>query len=111
MNTVLSLGIIITSFIILYFAYFTKSELAKLIVYILLAGILTRSLFSILSGIDFLDFLRNAFNVLRSLVIFIEIVLIAFLMFFKFSKKNNIVFKVATILLLVFLLLVELDVF
>ena len=109
MDIILHLGIVVASLIILYFAYFMKSELAKLIVFVILGAFLVGDLLGILAGIDFLDFLRNAFNLLRTWVVFVEIALIAFLVNFKIKNKSSIL-KITAIVLLVLLILVEFDI-
>lgn len=111
MVTILHLGIVVASLIILYFAYFLKSELAKLIVFILLGAILVSDFLGILAGIDLLDFLRDAFNLLKTFVIFIELALIVFLVFFKMKTKSSSVLKITAVVLLVLLLLVEFNIF
>lgn len=111
MDTIMHLGIVIASLIILYYAYFMKSELAKLIVFVILGAILIGDLLGILAGISFLEFLRNAFTTIRSLIIYIEIILIVFLTFFKLKGKHSLVLRISTIVLLVLLLLVEFNLF
>jgi len=108
MNTVLQIFIVIASLIILYFAYFMKNELAKLIVFVILGAILIGNFLGILAGIQFLDFLGNIFNILGSVIVFIEVAIIIFLMFFKFKGKATLVLKVATVVLVVLLVTVEL---
>jgi len=111
MNNILHLGIVFASLIILYFAYFMKVELAKLIVFVILGAILIGEFLGILAGIQLIDFLRDAINLLRTLVVFLEIAFIVFLMFYKFKTKNNSILKITTIVLVVLLLIVELNIF
>jgi hypothetical protein len=111
MNSIFHLGIVVASLIILYFAYFTKNELAKLIVFVLLGAILIGELLGILAGIQFLDFLGDIFNLLKTLVFFVEIAIIIFLMFFKYKIKNNSILKITIIVLLVLLVIVEANIF
>jgi hypothetical protein len=111
MDIILQLGIVISSLIILYYAYFKKSVLAKLIVFVLLGAILVSNFLGLLGQVDFLDFLDNAFNVLKSFIIFIEIGLNIFLVFFKMKEKHTSVLKITTIVLIVLLLLVEFNIF
>lgn len=111
MDIIVRLGIVVSSLIILFFAYFKKSELAKLIVFVLLGTILVSRFWGILGQIDFLNFLDNAFHALDSVIIFIEIGLIVFLVFFKMKEKHTSALKIAAIVLVVLLLLVALNIF
>lgn len=111
MDVILHLGIVIASSIILYFAYFTKNKLATLISFVILAAILLAEFLGILAGIQFIDFLRDAFNSIKGLIIYVQIGLIIFLSFFKFKETKSSILGITIIVLVVLLLIVELQIF
>jgi len=101
--------------VIIFFAYVKKETLPKLVTLIILASIAVsmalNAFAGIISGIDFLNFLENALKTLASLVVYLEIGLIIFVMFFSQHKTKITLLKVAIIGYMVLVLLLALGVF
>ena len=101
MDIVFNLLILVTSIIILVFAYFKKSELGKLIIFILFAAMLLGEFLGVLADIAFLDFLVDFFNQIKSFIVIVEIILIVIVTFFRGKQKPTRILFAAVIILLV----------
>ena len=94
--------VLVTSIIILVYAYFKGSDLGKLIIYILFAAVLLSEFIGILVDISIFDFLANLLNQVKGLIPLLEIILIVIVTFFKGKNKpNRILFSAIIILLAV----------
>ena len=90
---------------IVFFAFTTKDALSKLVTFVILASIgltmVLSGLAGLISGVDFLNFLESIFRTLADLVVFVEIVLIIFLLFFSKNKTKIMLLKIVIILYVV----------
>ncbi len=100
--------------VILFFAYTTKNKLASYVAYIILAAIALsmalNGLVGLISGVDFLSFLVDILNMINSIIIFVELGLIIYLVFISKLKNKNTILKVTIIVYVVLSLLVEFNV-
>lgn len=100
--------------LIVFFAFMKKDMLPKLLSYTILASIALSMAFSGLAGliadIDFLNFLESIFRTLADIVVFLEISVIIFLLFFSKFKTKFMLLKVVTIIYVVLTLLLALGV-
>lgn len=114
-NSLFLLIIAASIIIVLIFAYTSKNKLASYVAYIILASMAISMAFNGLSGIiadiDFLSFLESFFRFLNDIIVFIEIGLILFLLFFTKHKSNIILLKVAIITYVILTLVIELNIF
>ena len=115
MENVISIIIALAALTVLFFAYTTKSKLARTVSYIILASVLLTQalggLANLISDIEFLNFLEQLFRGVNGLIVFIEVGLIIFVTFFyKFGTKNPLL-KGAIIVYAVLVVLVEFGVF
>ncbi len=101
--------------LILLFAYMKKSNLAKLTAFVILAayalGMALSGLAGLISDVDFLSFLVDVFRFLATLVVFVEIGVILYLLLLSKHKTKIMFLKVTIIVYVVIRLLVELNVF
>jgi len=99
---------------ILFFAYFTKNKLATHVVYVILAAYAITMAFSgmasLIRDVDFLSFLVSFLNFLNDLIVFIEIGVIIFLLFFSTFKSKIMALKVIIIVYAVLSLLLALNI-
>ena len=108
--------IIATSILlIVFFAYIKKDTLPKLVTFTILASIaLTMALSGLaglISGVDFLNFLESIFRSLADLVVYVELGLIIFLLFFSKYKTKISLLRIAIIVYVVTKLLLAFGVF
>ena len=100
---------------IVFFAYMKKDTLPKLVSYIILASIALTMTFAgfagLISDVDFLNFLESIFRTLADLVVFVEIVVILFLLFFSKNKTKIMILKVAIIIYVILTALLAFGVF
>lgn len=101
MFDVMNVLIILASLTILYFAYFKKSEIGKLSVYVLFAAQLLQRFFTYLSRIAIFDFLRDILTTASQLVIYGEIVLLIVLLFLKLKTPTNKYYRMSLVALIV----------
>jgi len=101
--------------VILFFAYNKKDTLPKLVSFIILASIaLSMALTGfagLISDVNFLDFLETIFRALAGLVVYVEIGLIIFLLFFSKYKTKVMLLKLAIIIYSVLTILLAFNVF
>lgn len=101
MNFILDFFIVLASLVVLYFAYFKKSELGKLSIYVIFASMLLQSLFSSMMTVSFFDFLDKIYGTLGTFVIYGEIILLVLLVLTRLKKASNKYFKISLIFLIV----------
>ncbi len=101
--------------VIVVFAYIKKDMLPKLISYVILSSIALSMILSglagLISGVDFLNFLESIFRTLADLVIYLEVGIIIFLLFFSKFKTKITLLKVVIIVYVVLTLLLAFGVF
>jgi len=98
--------------VIVYFAYVKKDTLPKLVTLIILASIAAAMALSALAGLlSAIDFLENALKTLAGLIVYLEIGLLVFVMFFSKHKTKISLLKAAIIVYMVLVLLMALGVF
>jgi len=101
--------------IIVFIAFVKKDTLPKLVSYTILASIALSMAFSgfagLIANVDFLNFLESIFRFLADIVVFLEIGIIVFLLFFSKFKTKVILLKVVIIIYVVLTLLLEFGVF
>jgi hypothetical protein len=101
--------------LIIFFAYMKKDTLPKLVTYIILSSIALSmaltGLAGLISGVDFLIFLVSIFRGLADLVVYVEIGLIIFILFFSKYKTKIDLLKIVIIVYLVLKLLLAFGVF
>lgn len=99
---------------ILFFAFMTKNKLASNVSYVILAAIAVsmalRGLVGLIIDVDFLSFLVSILRFLNDLVIFFEIGLIVYFLFFTGHKNKVMLVKVAIIVYAVLSLLIEFNI-
>ena len=109
LNELARIIIAVSILFIVFFAYIKKDKLPTLVTYVILSSIaLTMALgglAGLISGVDFLSFLESIFRTLRDLIVFIEIGLIIFLLFFTKHKTKIMALKVVIIVYILFKLL------
>ena len=115
LNELIRIIIAASILLIIFFAYMKKDTLPKLVSYVILASIaITMGLSGfagLISGVDFLSFLVNIFRTLASLVVYFEIGLIVFLLFFSKFKTKISLLRIAIIIYVVLRLLLAFGVF
>jgi hypothetical protein len=109
LNELARIIIAVSILFIVFFAYIKKDTLPKLVTYVILSSIaLTMALSGLaglISGVDFLSFLVSILRTLGDLVVFVELGLIIFLLFFTKHKTKIMPLKVVIIVYVVFKLL------
>ena len=101
MDSILGLVVLVTSVIVLYFAFFKGSDLGKLILFILFSAILLGDFISLLSSIALFDFIQDFFSQLSGFIVIAEIILIVIVTFVKRSSKPVKPLYITIIILLV----------
>jgi hypothetical protein len=101
--------------VIIFFAYMKKDTLPKLVTYIILTSIALAMALNgfagLISDIEFLNFLENLFRSISGLIIYVELGLIIFLLFFSKHKTKITVLKVVIIIYVVLKLLLAFGIF
>jgi hypothetical protein len=114
-NEILRIVLALSILVIVFFAYMKKDSLPKLVTYTILSSIALSMALSGLAGliadIEFLNFMENIFRTLSDLVVYVEIGLIIFLLFFTKHKTKIAVLKVIIIVYIVVKLLLVFGVF
>ena len=100
MDYVINSFVVIASTVVLYFAFFKKSELGKLSVYVIFASILLQQLIGIMFDWSLFNFIDDVLSFLLTFVIYAEVVLLIVLLLtrLKTCKKE---LKIALIVLIV----------
>lgn len=115
MNSLMEIVIAGSIAFILFFAFTTKSKLARYVVYTILAayalGMALSGMIGVIDGVDFLAFLVSFLEFLRSLIVFVELGIIIFLLFLSKFKTKVMILKVAIIVYVVFTLVLEFNLF
>jgi len=113
--SIIQIVIAVLALIVLFYAYFKNSPLAKISAFVILAAILLAQLFAgfagLISGVDFLNFLESIFRGIAGLVIYAELVVLIILVFFSKYKTKDALLKWSIIVYTILVLLVELNVF
>jgi hypothetical protein len=114
-NQIAQIIVAVSIFIIVFFAYLEKDRLPKLVSYTILASIAItmalNGLAGLISGVDFLNFLESIFRTMADFVVFLEIGLIIFLMFFSKHKTKITLLKVFIIIYIIFTLILRFGLF
>jgi len=101
--------IALTILFIVFFAYMKKDMLPKLVTYTILTSIALSMALSgfagLISDVDFLSFLVRIFRTLADLVVYVEVALIVFLLFFSKFKSKTMLLKVVIMVYVVLTLL------
>ncbi len=115
LNSLFLLIVAVSILFILFFAFMTKNKLASYVSYTILASIaITMALngmAGIIADVDFLSFLVRFFQFLSDIIVYIELGLIVFLLFFSKHKSKNMLLKVAIIVYVIFTLLLTFNLF
>lgn len=92
--------VVIASIVVLFFAFFKKSELGKLSIYVIFASMLLQELFGIMVDWSLFSFITNFLNSILPFIIYGEIILLIVLLVsrLKNCKKE---LKIALIALIV----------
>lgn len=101
MNFIINVLVVLASLVILYYAYFKKSELGKLSIYVIFGSILLQELLSVLTTIALFDFLRDIVGTVTTFVVYGEILLLVLLVVTRLRKASNKYFKISLIFLIV----------
>ena len=101
MQFVIDLLVVLATLMILFYAYFKKSELAKLSVYVIFASILLRELLGLLNTVAIFDFISSIYNSITTFVVYGEIILLLILVISRLKKASNKYFKISLIFLIV----------
>lgn len=101
MDFVINLLVVLASLVILYYAYFKKSELGKLSIYVIFGSILLRDLLSVLTTLDFFGFLKEVLGTVTTFVLYGEILLLVLLVITRLRKTSNKYFKISLIFLII----------
>lgn len=115
MDSLLQIFVAVAIGFILFFAYMTKNKLASYVSYTILAAYALSMAFNgmmgMINSIDFLSFLESFIRFLNDLVVFVEIGVILFLLFLSKYKSKIMILKVAIIVYVVLVLLLEFNLF
>ncbi|AIO19364.1 hypothetical protein KQ51_01488 [Candidatus Izimaplasma bacterium HR1] len=111
MNFVINLLVVLTSLVILFYAFFKKSELGKYSVYVIFGSMLLQELLSVLTTLALFDFLRDILGTVTTFVVYGEIILLIFLVITRLRKSSNKYFKIALVFLIVLKVLQVLGLF
>lgn len=100
MDYVINSFVVIASTVVLYFAFFKKSELGKLSVYVIFASILLQQLIGIMFDWSLFNFIDDVLSFLQTFVVYAEVILLIVLLLTKLKtcKKE---LKIALIVLIV----------
>lgn len=101
MDFVVNLLVVIATLVILFYAYFKKSELGKYSVYVIFGSILLQELLSVLTTVALFDFLRDILGTVTTFVVYGEIILLVLLVIARLRKSSNKYFKISLIFLIV----------
>lgn len=93
--------IVLSSLYILYYAYFKKSELGKLSVYVIFASLLLQEFLGYASTVSLFDFSTTLIGQIQTFVIYGEIVLLILLAVTRLKKSSNKYLKISLIVLIV----------
>ncbi len=114
-DSLLQIVIAASIFMILFFAFMTKSKIAKFVVYTILAAVAAsmalNGLAGLISDVDFLSFLENFIRLLSDIVVYVELGVIIFLLLVSKFKTKILFLKVAIIVYVVLTLLLALGIF
>lgn len=111
MDFVINLLVVLASLVILFYAYFKKSELGKYSVYVIFGSMLLQELLQVLITLSLFDFLRDIFSTVTTFVVYGEIILLVILVIARLRKSSNKYFKIALIFLIVLKILQVLGLF
>lgn len=93
----------------------TKNKLARVVSYTILASIAIsmalNGMAGIIADVDFLSFLVRFFQFVSDIIVYVELGLIVFLLFFSKHKSKIMLLKVAIIVYVIFTLVIELNIF
>lgn len=101
MDYIVNVLVVVASLVVLFFAYFKKSELGKLSVFVIFSALLLQSLIGILVDWALFDFIVDFLNSLSTIVVYAELVLLIILLVTRYKKAN----KALNISLLVLIIL------
>jgi hypothetical protein len=101
--------------VIIFFAYMKKDMLPRLVTYTILASIALAMALNgfagLISDIEFLNFLESIFRTISGLIVYVEIGLILFLLFFSKHQTKVTLLKVVIIIYVVLKLLLAFGIF
>ncbi|MFP4478030.1 MAG: hypothetical protein ACOC2U_01885 [bacterium] len=101
--------------IILIFAFMSKNKLASVVSYTILASYaLTMALggmAGLIADVSFLNFLESFIRFLSDIVVFVELGIIIFLLFFSKYKSKDMVLKVVIIVYVLLTFLMAINIF
>jgi hypothetical protein len=98
--------IVVTSLIILYFAYVKNSNLGRLSIFVIFGSLLLQEFLGILQTLDFLSVLSSLFGTISTFIVYAEIILLVVLFLGKIKEKSNQVFKASLLILVVLKILI-----
>lgn len=100
MDFVVNVLIVVASLILLYYAYFKKSELGKLAIFVVVASMLLQEFVSILGSLDLFDFMSSILSTLGTIIVYGEVIVLILLLV-RFFAKTNQVLKASMIIVVV----------
>ena len=113
-TALIQIVIAVSIIFILVYAYLKKDKLASYVAYTILAAIAAsmalNGMASVVGEVDFLTFLADFLRFLSGIVVFVELGLIIFLLFFSKFKTKIMPLKVFIIIYVALTLLLELGV-
>ncbi len=110
MNLAVNILIVLASLTLLYFAYFKKSDLGKLSIFVIFGSVLLQELLSILKTLDFLDVLSSILSTISTFVIYGEVILLVILLITRLKISNKYI-RISMIVLIVLKLIAILGIF
>ncbi len=98
---IVNLVIVLCSLYVLYYAYFKKSELGKLSVYVIFASLLLQEFFGYAATLSLFDFMKSIMGQLSTFVVYGEIILLVLLVVARLRKSSNKYIKISLITLII----------
>jgi hypothetical protein len=113
-NSLIQLFIAVAIIIVLIFAFMSKNKLAAVVSYTILASYALSMAFGgmaeLIADINFLSFLESFLKLLNDIVVFVELGIIVFILFFSKYKNKSMLLKIVIIVYVVLTLLLALNI-
>lgn len=97
---IVSLVIVMCSIYILYYAYFKKSELGKLSVYVIFASLLLQEFLGYAATLSLFDFMKDIINQISTFVVYGEIILLILLAATRLKKSSHKYIKISLLVII-----------
>lgn len=113
-SSLIQLSIAVAIIFILIFAFLSKNKLATVVSFTILASyaisMALGGMAGLIADVNFLSFLESFIRLLNDIVVYIEIGIIVFLLFFSKYKNKSMLLKVVIIVYVVLTLLLALNI-